>query len=437
MLCFLVLFLITLTIVHAQSFNLAKMDSLFALIDKNDKGMGSLSLFQDGKEVYQKTIGYSDFENNILSTATTKYRIGSVSKTFTSVIIQQMAEENKITLNTLLSVFFPQIVNSNKITIEHLLRHRSGIHNFTDDPEYTTYMTNPKTKEELLELFTALPSDFNPDEKFSYSNTGYVLLTMIAEKVDKKSFGKILEERIVSPLKLKNTYYGSKINPANKEAFSYNKLEFWEKSPETDLSIPMGAGAIVSTPTDLNIFFNSLFSGKLISSSSLETMTSLKDGFGLGIFSIPFYEKKAFGHTGGIDAFRTTAAFFPDDNFSVAYISNGAVMIPNEILLGVLNIYYGRDYALPDFKTLILSSEDLNKFLGTYGSPTFPLKITISKKENVLIAQATGQPSFPLDAYEENKFKFDGAGIKIEFIPDKQQMILKQSGMTFTLEREK
>lgn len=424
------------TLVSAQSFNIAKMDSLFAIIDKNDKGMGSLSLFQDGKEVYQKTIGYSDFENNALANSTTKYRIGSVTKTFTSVVIQQIIEENKLSLETLLSLFFPQIVNSDKITIEHLLRHRSGIHNFTDDPAYLTYMTEPKTEAELLEIFSALPSDFFPNEKFAYSNTAYVLLSLIAEKVDNKSFQDILIDRIIRPLQLENTFLGNKIVTINNEALSYSKLENWQRSAETDLSIPIGAGAIVSTPTDLNIFFNALFSGKLISPESLERMTTLTDGFGLGIFRIPFYEKKAFGHTGGIDAFRTTAAYFPDDNFSVAYISNGADMIPNEILLGVLNIYFGRDYILPDFKTLPLKPEDLDKFLGTYGSPTFPLKITISKKENVLMGQATGQPSFSLDAYDTNKFKFDAAGIKIEFIPSENKMILQQSGMKFELTRE-
>lgn len=428
--------LFTFSLIHAQTFNIAKMDSLFSLIDKNDKGMGSVSLFQDGKEVYQKTIGYSDFENNILADSKTKYRIGSVTKTFTAVIFLQMIEENKISLTTLLIDFFPQILNSDKITIEHLLRHRSGIHNFTDDPAYVTYMTEPKTEAQLLEIFSALPSDFTPGEKLSYSNTAYVLLSLIAEKIDKKPFVDVLIDRIVRPLELEDTFLGKKIVAINNEALSYNKLEHWEKSVETDLSIPIGAGAIVSTPTDLNLFFNALFSGKLISDASLEKMTTLTDGFGLGIFHIPFYDKKAFGHTGGIDAFRTTAAYFPNENFSVAYSSNGTVISPNEILIGALSIFFGREYTLPDFKSLTLSPKDLDKFLGTYGSPTFPLKITISKKENILMAQATGQPAFPLEAYEENKFKYDAAGIKLEFIPAENKMILRQSGMQFDLTRE-
>jgi len=423
--------------IHAQSFNISKMDSLFTLIDKNDKGMGSISLFQNGEEVYQKAFGFADFENNTLADSKTKYRIGSVTKTFTAVIIMQMIEENKTTLAALLLNFFPQILNSDKITIEHLLRHRSGIHNFTDDSAYVTYMTEPKTETELLEIFSALPGDFTPGEKFSYSNTGYVLLSLIAEKIDKKPFLDILIDRIVRPLRLENTFYGKKIVPINNEALSYNKLENWQRSVETDLSIPLGAGAIVSTPTDLNIFYNALFSGKLVSQTSLEKMITLVDGYGMGLFQIPFYERKAFGHTGGIDAFQTASAYFPDENFAISFISNGVVMPRNDIMIGALSIFFGRDYTLPDFKPpLLLSSKDLDKYLGTYSTPTFPLKITISKKENVLMGQATGQPAFPLDPYEVDKFKFDAAGIKLEFIPAENKMILRQAGMQFDLTRE-
>ncbi|MHC1737933.1 MAG: serine hydrolase domain-containing protein [Ignavibacteriaceae bacterium] len=429
--------LFSFALIQAQTFNITKMDSLFSLIDKNDKGMGSISLFQNGEEVYQKAFGFSDFENNLLADSKTKYRIGSVTKTFTAVIILQMIEENKITLESPLSLFFPQIVNSGKITIEQLLRHRSGIHNFTNDSAYVTYMDKPKIRDELLEIFSKLPSDFTPGEKFSYSNTGYVLLSFIAEKIDNKSFQDILIDRIIRPLQLENTFLGNKIVTINNEALSYNKIENWQRSVETDLSIPIGAGAIVSTPTDLNIFYNALFSGKLVSQTSLEKMTTLVDGYGMGLFQIPFYERKAFGHTGGIDAFQTASAYFPDEKFAVSFISNGVVVPRNDIMIGALSIFFGRDYTLPDFKpSLLLSSKDLDKYLGTYSTPTFPLKITISKKENVLMGQATGQPAFPLDPYEVDKFKFDSAGLKIEFVPVENKMILRQSGMQYELIKE-
>jgi len=388
---------------NAQEIDKEKMDSLFTLIESKGKGMGSISLFQDGNEVYHNSFGYADIENNIEATEMTKYRIGSVSKIFTATIIMQLVDEKKLSLETTIDQYFPNLPNVNKITIEQLLRHRSGLHNFTDDEDYLSWMESPQTKSELIEIFIEKGSDFEPNEKFEYSNTNYVLLSFIAEDTDNKSFSDILKSRIIEPLELKKTYYGDKINTRENEALSYTKLKEWHLSTETDMSVPVGAGAIASTPSDLNIFLNNLFTGNLVSKKSLKKMKDIIEGYGIGMIQIPFYDKKSFGHTGGIDGFQSMASYFPEENFSISYCSNGVVMPRNDILIGVLSIYFQIDYQLPDFKPGIeLTSEDLDQYLGIYSSPSFPLKITISKDNNILIAQATGQSSFPLDAYEKD-----------------------------------
>ena len=261
---------------------------------------------------------------------------------------------------------------------------------------------------------------------------------MITEKIERKDFSDILRDRITIPLNLSDTYYGDKISPAKNEALSYTKLNTsWDLATETDMSVPLGAGAIVSTPTDLNTFYNALFSGKVVSAISLTEMQKCIDNFGIGMFRIPFYEKQAFGHTGGIDGFQSNVAYFPEDKVSLAYLTNGVVMPMNDILIGVLSIYFGKDYEIPDFKpALELKSEDLDQYLGVYGSTDIPLKITISKQGNILIGQATGQPSFQLEAYEIDKFKFDPAMLKLEFVPAEQKMTLFQNGMKFEFKKE-
>ena len=109
----------------------------------------------------------------------------------------------------------------------------------------------------------------------------------------------------------------------------------------------------------------------------------------------------------------------------------------NDVLIGVLSIYFGRDYKLPEFtEPLQVTSEALDQYLGVYSSADFPLKVTISKDGSTLMAQATGQPSFALEAYEPDKFQFDQAGVKLEFIPKDDTMILRQGGGEFTLKRE-
>ncbi|MGM0408372.1 MAG: serine hydrolase domain-containing protein, partial [Bacteroidota bacterium] len=299
--------------IQAQDFDQAKMDSLFSTIEINEKGMGSISIFKNGNEVYQNSIGFTSIEENIPLTNQTKFRIGSVSKTFTATIVMKLIEQGKISLDDKLGNYFPEILNSETITIEHLLKHRSGIYNFTSAEDYVTWMEQPITRDELVEKIVSHGSVFEPDEKTEYSNSNYVLLSFIIEDITGKNFSEILSDFITQPCKLNDTYLGSKINLSQNEADSYTMLKDWKMSTETDMSVPMGAGAIVSTPTDLNRFLYCLFNHQLISAESLDKMTNIQDGMGLGIFQVPFYDKKAFGHTGGIDGFQSNAFFFPKE----------------------------------------------------------------------------------------------------------------------------
>ncbi len=421
----------------AQSFDKQKMDSLFSIIEKYDRGMGSVSFFHNGKEVYQKNYGYADLEKKSKNDASTKFRIGSISKTFTATIILKLVESNKLSLSAKLSDFYPQLQNADKITMAHLLQHRSGIANFTNVADYLQWNTEKQTKEQLLSRIASGGVSFEPNEKFEYSNSNYVLLTCIAEDVTGKTFSELLQEIIVQPCHLKNTFVGSRINTDHNEALSYTKLSEWKLEKETDMSIPQGAGFIVSTPFDLNTFLNCLFEGKLVGEESLKQMTTVIDNFGLGLIRVPFYDMKGYGHTGGIDGFQANAFYFPEEKVSIALASNGVVYPLNDIIVGSLSIYFGKAYQLPPFsETITLTAEELDIYLGVYSTSAFPLKITISRNGNTLIAQGTGQPSFPLECVEKDKFKFDQARLELEFIPAENKMILKQNGMTFDMKRE-
>src|SRR5690606_1780447 len=236
--------------------------------------------------------------------------------------ILKAEEEGKLNLEQKIDLYFPTIKNANKITIENLLNHRSGIHSFTDDSSYLEWNTQPKTKEELIALISNYNADFEPDSQADYSNSNYVLLSFILEEIYGKSYAEILNEKIIQPLGLKNTQFGGKIKVSNKEANSYKFEGNWVKESETDTLIPMGAGGIISTPEDLIKFGESLFDGKLISEDSVVKMKEIKDGFGLGLFTFPFNDKTAWGHTGGIDGFSSMWGYFPNEKVSITIISN-------------------------------------------------------------------------------------------------------------------
>jgi D-alanyl-D-alanine carboxypeptidase len=231
-------------------------------------------------------------------------------------------------------------------------------------------------------------------------------------------------------------YVGKKTSITNNECNSYKFAGNWIKETETDMSVPLGAGAIVSTPSDLTKFADALFTGKLISNESVEQMKTMKDKYGMGLFQMPFYGKIGYGHNGGIDGFSSVYSYFPDDKVSYALTSNGTNYNNNNISIAVISSFYNKPYEIPNFKTYEVTSEDLDKYLGIYSSNDMPLKITITKKDKTLIAQATGQSSFGLEATEKDKFKFDQAGIVMEFNPTDNKMILKQGGGTFNFAKE-
>ncbi|MDB5130708.1 MAG: hypothetical protein JWR02_457 [Mucilaginibacter sp.] len=423
----------------AQNFNKAKLDSFFTALSANNKSMGSVAISNNGKVVYQNAIGYSQINGNFKTPATikTKYRIGSITKMFTATMIFQLIEEGKLSLTTPLSNYFPQMPNAAKITIGEMLSHRSGLHNFTNDSLYMTYMARPQTEADMLAIMSAEKPDFEPDTKAQYSNTNFVLLGYVIEKVTGKPYRDELKKRITSKIGLTDTYYGGKANTANNEAYSYTFINEWQQQPETDMSIPGGAGALVSTPTDLVKFIEALFGGKLVSQKSLDQMKTMRDNYGMAMFVIPFYERKSYGHNGGIDGFTSMLGYFPDDKLAIAYISNGGTYSTNNVIIGVLSIYFNRPFKIPDFKTFQLKTEDLDKYIGNYTSTQIPLKIAISKNNTTLIGQAAGQPPLALETVSATKFIYSAAGITLQFNPDKDEFTLLQGGQNYLFTKAK
>ncbi len=435
-LCLIVLLGLALGVQSQHDFNAQKADSLFQLLQENQRWMGSVMLRENGEIVYQNAIGMADLEGNISNTLQTRFRIGSQTKTFTAVMILQLVQENKLKMDDLLSQFFPEIPNAEQITLAHLLRHRSGIYNFTNDPEYLTYHTNPIAQKEILQKITGYQPVFEPGSKAEYSNSNYILLGYILEAVTGMDYAENLKARITEPLGLEHTYYGSKINPDISEAYSYK----WEGGAfvleaETNMQIPHGAGAVVSTVRDITLFLEALFNGRLLAEEQFAEMIRLEDDFGCGLFVMPFYNHKGMGHTGGIDGFSSMMAYFPEQHLAVSLLSNGGHFSNNEVMIALLSTYYGMAYELPEFTEVQISKEVLERYEGVYASPSFTLKLIIRQLNGQLEGQGSGQPAFPLEAKNDSIFTFDMAGLRILFHSD--SLTLYQGGMTIPMDREK
>ncbi|GAA4158599.1 serine hydrolase domain-containing protein [Chryseobacterium ginsenosidimutans] len=408
-------------------------DSLFV----HHKVMGSFAIAEDNRPTFIKVVGFSDVEKKQKANVETQYRIGSISKTFTAVLIMKAVEERKISLDKKLSDFYPEIPNANKITIENLLQHRTGIHNLTNEAEYWQYNTKPQTESSLVNIIKKYNSDFEPGSKHEYSNSNYILLGFILEKIYKKSYAELLKAKIAKPLKLTLTEVGGKIDTSKNQAKSYQYTNGkYEVSSETDMSIPIGAGNIISTPRDLLSFILGVEQGKLIKKESLEKMKNFIDNYGYGLVKVPFDTYWGFGHTGGIDKFGSALFYFPDLKVAVAFSTDQSDMDTNEISIKMVETAIGKDFEMPSFKTLEVPENELQKYVGTYSSKDIPLKINIFIKDKKLMAQATGQGAFPLEATSNTRFKFDTAGIVVEFFAAKNQFIIIQGGTKNTFTKE-
>lgn len=425
---------------QAQTPDKAKLDRFFDRLAEKNKAMGSLVLARDGNVLYARTIGYSQInggEKKPLTTAT-RFRVGSITKMFTAAMIFQLVEEKKLKLDDTLDKFFPQIPNADKITVAHVLAHRSGIRDVTEERDFKAWAMTPRTKDELVAFIAKGTPDFEPDQKYSYSNTGYILLGYIIEKVGGKSYQEALKKRITSKIGLKDTYVGTGNVDVNKnESFSYRYLRGWERQPGVYLSHLFGSGALISTPNDLVRFIQALFDGKIISKQSLASMKTIRDGSGLGIETFTYNGKTFYGHTGGIDNFGAWLAFLPEEKLALAYTSNAKVYPVSKIVSGVFDIYYDKPFQIPAFDTIEVSPEILDKYVGVYSIPGTPVKFTVTRDEATLYIQMTGQSALPLEAMAQDKFGIESAGIVFEFDAAKNQMIQKRGGRERVFTKEK
>jgi CubicO group peptidase (beta-lactamase class C family) len=433
-----------------------RLDSLMNYLYENNKFMGSLTIREGENVVFSKAYGFADVEKKTKADRFTRYKIGSISKTFTALMVMQLIEEKKLGLQTKLSRFYPKITNAEKISIYDLLHHRTGIVDFVNqDSTFHKVIDKKHSKEDILKVIITYKSNFEPGSKYEYSNSNFFILGCIIEKLTKKSYEENLQNRIVKKAELgtyenktemtgkgaeinkvfvPTTYYKEETtNTGNKESYSYYfDGENWVKSYENHNSIAFSSGGITSTTADLTKYIYALFNGKLISQASLDQMKEIKEGYGKALIQFPFGERRFYGHGGRIENFSSMLGYYPTEKLSFSLISNGDNFEQNDIIIGILSIYYKMPFPFPKF--MKMDKAELTKFTGTYASKDIPLKITVYEKNGELSAQATGQGAFPLTFKEETTFVFAAAGIEMVF--GDNSFILNQGGMKFNFVKE-
>ncbi len=377
--------------------------------------MGTLTLAKDGNVICSRSFGYAQINGNEKKSATavTRYRIASITKTFTAVMILQLVEEAKLRLTDTLDKFFPQIPNGARITLAQILLHRSGMAEIQPDADWG----KQHTEEEFVARLAQGRPSFEPDAKTQYNNAGYHLLGYIVEKAGGKPYAQALKERITAKAGLAGTYLGEgNTSAARGEALAYMYFgDRWIEASEPHFSIVAGTGGIVSTATGLAKFIQALFDLKLVSADSLKLMTTMKDGEGMGMVTFSFAGKTLYGNTGGSASTGAWLNYFPEEKLALAYTTNAKPYPVRDIVAGMFDIYWNRPYQIPSFEALDVSREILDRYVGVYSIPGAPNRVKITRDGATLyFKMAREGTGVALEATPENKFKY-GPVLVFEF----------------------
>ncbi|QQN81476.1 serine hydrolase domain-containing protein [Bacillus toyonensis] len=289
--------------------------------------VGILAKASNDAKTSSYTAGVADLSTKKPVKSDYRFRVGSVTKTFTATTVLQLVGENRVKLDDSIEKWLPGLIqgngyDGNQITIRQLLNHTSGIAEYLKSKD-ADIMNSKKTytAEEIVKIGLSLPPDFSPGKDWLYSNTGYVILGMLIEKITGNSYAEEIEKRIIEPLDLSNTFLpgNSPVIPGKNHARGYVKMEGtgeWKDITYYNPSLANAAGDMISNADDLNTFFSSLLGGKLLKERELKEMLTtvpvkgkeVGDGYGLGIYETKLPNGvSVWGHGGGIPGFTTFA----------------------------------------------------------------------------------------------------------------------------------
>jgi len=388
--------------------------------------MGSVLVARDGQVLVSRGYGYANLEWNIPNTPATRFRLGSITKQFTSAAILLLEERGKLRIDDPVKKHLPDAPAAwDQVTIFHLLTHTSGIPSFTGFSDYQSSKMVSSPVEKTVTRFSDKPLEFQPGEKWNYSNSGYVLLGRLIEKISGQTYEDFIQESIFTPLGMKESGYDSNMQLIPQRASGYSPSPKGPVNAEfIHMSIPHAAGALYSTTEDLLRWTQALFGGKLLSPASLEKMTTpFKNDYAFGLEVRTSNGRRVINHGGGIEGFNTMLAYHPDTKLTIAVLANlngpGVGEIANKLAV----VAHGGTIVLSsERKEITLASDVLARYVGVYElTPASTMTITLA--EGRLMTQLSRQPRFPLFAESEMAFFLKVVDAQVEFVADEKGVV--------------
>jgi CubicO group peptidase (beta-lactamase class C family) len=311
----------------------AAIDSLVgaAMAATRTPGM-SVAVVKGGDTILIRGYGRADVENDVPVTPETVFRIGSVTKQFTSAAVMRLVEQNKVRLDAPLSAYLPEYTGPGRnITVHHLLNHTSGIPSYTGvGARWTSQMSMNVPHERMLAFFAADSLEFQPGTKWAYNNSGYYLLGMIVERVTGEPYAQHVRRTLAAPLGLGSTLYCAERGIVPHRAAGYAvQADTLVNDEPFGMDQAFAAGAMCSTPRDLVRWTRALSGGRVVSAASYARMTTpapLTGGgrqtYGYGLGTGELAGRRKVSHGGGISGFTAQLAHYPADDLVVVVLAN-------------------------------------------------------------------------------------------------------------------
>ncbi len=306
---------------------------------------GVVLIVRNDSTVFSKGYGAASDKTNQPNTARTVFRLGSVTKQFTAAAILKLQEQGKLSVQDRICQYVENCPPAWKdITLHHLLTHSSGIFNYTALPNFAAHSQEPHTVAQLIARFRDQALQFTPGSKNAYSNSGYLLLGHVIERVSGKPYEAYLQANILRPLGLKHTGYEKEGDGVANRAQGYVKgPQGMQEAPYLHMSVPFAAGALYSTAEDLKRWNQQLHGGKLLSPASLRAMTTPhQEAFGYGLFIDQHDNRKRIHHGGNINGFENYVSYYPDQKVCVIVMSNQARIGGHDMNQEVASLWFGK-----------------------------------------------------------------------------------------------
>jgi len=407
---------------------------------------------RDGQILFQGGYGLADVQKKTPITPDTKFRIGSVTKQFTAAAIMKLAEQGKLAISDPLARYFPAVPNAEKITLRHLLTHTSGLHSYTDRPNFFDGVTKPVAPADLIASMAKDEPEFAPGTDFKYCNSGYFLLGEIVAKVSGQSLADYLRATFFEPLGMKDTGIYVNAGPPPGAALGYQVGKGKASRPlDWDMSWAGGAGAIYSTVGDLFRWTEALHGGRVVNADSLKAMTTPpppppghdSSSYGFGLVMSDVARLPAIWHNGGLQGWSSNVIWLPGQHMVLIALGNALPPAP-ALAPAAITHELAKHFLAEEIAKLPPKAEDKSVDPKTYAALVGRYDyqgaiMTVTVENDRIYAQLTGQEKLEIFPEAPDQFFWKIVEASVHFLRDEKGEVIaarhSQNGNTFRAPR--